>query len=387
MKGKTLLAVYCTGALQGLTLVAFPAAATIFTNPMIFGLSSLEYGSLFVPQAIFSILCSLFSAHFSKKFSLKKALLAGLFANLLSMILLTFSAFTAPNFLASYSLLMTGTSCLGIGFGLTVPILNTAAALLRPKEIGSTLLKLNALLGTGTALAPILIGLFIYLGAWWVLPALLVIFLALLTMWSFSLSFPLQQNNKPLRKTSSNQYFYVLATFAFIYGIIETLNGNWATVYMNTVQKADEAAQSLALAAFWTMITVGRVFFAWISPYFKQQLIYQILPFIILIMLGLIGSLSQNHGYLSIAGFGFIGFACSALLPLTISFGETFSKQTSSVTGKIIAFYLCGYGVAAFGVGPLQELFHSSLSQVYSYSAILAVMLIFLSRKIARLLK
>ena len=60
---------------------------------------------------------------------------------------------------------------------------------------------------------------------------------------------------------------------------------------------------------------------------------------------------------LGILAFGLAGLGCSALLPLTISFGqEELTAIAASVAGGLIAFYQMGYGIAAFGVGPLQSL-------------------------------
>src|SRR5215469_4025769 len=57
-----------------------------------------------------------------------------------------------------------------------------------------------------------------------------------------------------------------------------------------------------------------------------------------------------------ILGFGLAGLACSALLPLSISFGGSeFPRLTALVSGELIAFYQVGYGLAAFGVGPLHD--------------------------------
>ncbi len=52
--------------------------------------------------------------------------------------------------------------------------------------------------------------------------------------------------------------------------------------------------------------------------------------------------------------FGLAGLGCSALLPLTISFGqEELTAVSAAAAGGVIAFYQLGYGIAAFGVGPL----------------------------------
>ena len=54
--------------------------------------------------------------------------------------------------------------------------------------------------------------------------------------------------------------------------------------------------------------------------------------------------------------FGLAGLGCSALLPLTISFGQKeLPAVSAAVAGGVIAFYQLGYGIAAFGVGPLLD--------------------------------
>jgi uncharacterized protein YaaW (UPF0174 family) len=50
------LTVYAIGLFQGLSLVAFPAAATILTSKTGYDLSKSQYGVLFVPQVAMAIL-------------------------------------------------------------------------------------------------------------------------------------------------------------------------------------------------------------------------------------------------------------------------------------------------------------------------------------------
>jgi hypothetical protein len=42
--------VYSAGLVQGIVLVTFPAASTIFTDPGQYDLSNTQYGTMFLPQ-------------------------------------------------------------------------------------------------------------------------------------------------------------------------------------------------------------------------------------------------------------------------------------------------------------------------------------------------
>ena len=44
--------VYAAGLVQGIVLVTFPAASTIFTDPAQYDLSSTQYGTMFLPQVV-----------------------------------------------------------------------------------------------------------------------------------------------------------------------------------------------------------------------------------------------------------------------------------------------------------------------------------------------
>jgi hypothetical protein len=49
---REVLTVYMIGLFQGLSLVAFPAAATILTSETGYDLSKSQYGLMFIPQVI-----------------------------------------------------------------------------------------------------------------------------------------------------------------------------------------------------------------------------------------------------------------------------------------------------------------------------------------------
>ena len=165
-------AVFAAGVVQGLALVTFPAASTIFTSPQYYNLSSTAYGGMFLPQAIMAIVASLLGAGLTRRLGIKRIYLIGLVADLVSMSLLFLSQFFMSNGPVAYGMLLLATTSLGLGFGLTVPSLNTFTAAFFPQKIDSAVLILNALLGLGTVLAPIFVAIFIGLGIWWGLPVL-----------------------------------------------------------------------------------------------------------------------------------------------------------------------------------------------------------------------
>ena len=78
---------------KAIGLVTFPAASAVFTSPAQYGLSSTEYGGMFLPQAILAIVASLLAAGLQSRLGTKRIYLLGLLANLLSMTLLVASRF------------------------------------------------------------------------------------------------------------------------------------------------------------------------------------------------------------------------------------------------------------------------------------------------------
>src|SRR5262245_53672500 len=165
-------AVYAAGLVQGVALVTFPAASSILTSPDEYGLSNTAYGGLFLPQAIGAIAASLAGAQLATRLAPKRILVGGLALDLVSMALLFVSQFAIGAGPLPYLMLLVATSCLGVGFGLAVPSLNTFAAGLYPDRADRAVLYLNALLGLGTALAPLLVAVFVGLGFWSGLPLL-----------------------------------------------------------------------------------------------------------------------------------------------------------------------------------------------------------------------
>jgi fucose permease len=381
--------VYIAAVVQGLALVTFPAASSIFTSADGFGFDSTRYGALFLPQVLLAILASAFAPRLARRWSLRRVLLAGLAGDVVSMTLLALSRLLLGMPDMAFGVLLLATGALGLGFGATVMALNTYAEAFFPKRADRAVLALNALLGLGTALAPVLVAIVVALGAWWLLPVVVACIAVLLFGVAYAQPLRLHVGNADSdRPTSLNwidlpRRFWLYAAAVFAYGIVETLNGNWAMLYLSSERGVSAQGASFALAAFWVMVTVGRVLIALISQLVPARWIYVALPALSLIVFQLASQVQSEAGGIMV--FGLAGLACSGFLPLSISFaGGEFPRLSAVMAGGLIAFYQLGYGVAAFGIGPLQGLFGLSFSTIFAAGSVVAAPIIIIAWLVIR---
>jgi fucose permease len=388
-------AVYAAGLVQGVALVTFPAASSILTSSEYYGLTSTAYGSLFLPQAVLAIVASLLGANLTRRLGIKRIFIVGLIADFAAMALLFLSQFAIDSATLAYAMLLLATSSLGIGFGLTVPSINRYAAAFFPERVERAVLYLNALLGLGTALAPVFVAIFVGLGFWWGLPVLVAILLAGLALVSLPLPLTIETAERDPAAGSETAggvqprlvlppRFWTFAAFALLYGIVETMNGNWATLFMTSDLGASVTLASLALTAFWAMVTIGRVLFAAIERRLPETDTFRILPFVAAAAFLLTAALPTGDARFGVVAFGVAGLGCSALLPLTLGFGQQeLTTIAAFAAGGLIAAYQIGYGLAAFGVGPLQDA-GIELATIYRATAIVAVAMGLLSFVVIR---
>lgn len=356
---------YACGVMQGLALVTFPAASTIFVSASGFHLSSAEYGAMFIPQVTLAIIASATGPALAKRIGLRGALLLGLSADLLSMALLAASAIVLGG-ASAFAILCAATGALGLGFGMTVMALNTLVERVAPQRADSAVLTLNALLGLGTALAPLLVAAFVAFGVWWALP-LAIAAVAAALMVALARSKP-TSGHAPVVGDGADAWparFWLYAGAALLYGIVETLNGNWASLYLSSERSLAAQSAAYALTAFWLLVTLGRVALAGLARRIPARWAYVALPFLLAITFQ---GIAHAGGVLSGAiAFGAAGAACSGILPLSLSLGGAeFPRRAAAISGDLIAFYQIGYGIAAFGVGPLRE--HAGVAYATAFS-------------------
>jgi MFS transporter, FHS family, glucose/mannose:H+ symporter len=379
------LTVYVIGLFQGLSLVAFPAAATILTSKTGYDLSRTQYGLLFVPQVALAIAGSLALPNLARRFPLKWVLLAGLVSDTVSMSLLAGSVPLKTGAIA-YPMLLVATAALGLGFGLTLGSISTYAGAFMPDRRDVALTALNVLLGLGTALSPFLISLFTKLGQWWYLPLLAAAGLVVLIVLALAqpMGLPGVSGEGPTGARAAGAriptLFWVFAGALVIYGIGETMFGNWGTTLLVDKGVVATSAQN-ALAVFWAAVTVGRFAIAVASNRVRSTYIYIVLPWAIAVALVLAPLAHTAAAGIGVFAFG--GLACSGFFPMTIGYGEsTFPSIVELAAGWLIAAYQVGYGLAAFGAGALQQVV--SLPGLFRMAAAAVVVMGLLALVVAR---
>jgi len=356
----------------------------VLTSPSGYALSATQYGFMFAPQVILAITAAALTPVLARTWSLQRVFGIGLVANLLAMLLLVVSLWPAPSTLA-YVILLFATGCLGIGFGACVSSLNQFAAALRPGREDRSVLTLNVMLGLGTALAPVLIA--ILLPDWWILPLIVsaALVVALVATWRIRLDpgspaptasqpAPGSQATPGARRPPLPARFWWYVAAVVLYGICETLFGNWSSLYLSGERHLPVATASAALAAFWAFVTIARVIVALLPARIPSWAVYILLPF--LIALSSLAVASASASTAAVLAYAAAGLACSAMLPLSVSFAEReFARWGSTSSGELIAGYQVGYGIAAFGVAPLTAATGMTIGSVYVVGAGVAVLL------------
>ncbi len=364
-------------------LVTVPAVSSILTDPGMFGFSERAYGALFIPQVLMAVMGALLGPTFSRRWGLKSVYQSGLLFNICAMVSVGASGWFQDNDNVAYLCVLLGTTAVGAGFGSTLPMINVYAGRFFPGNPASALTGLHTLLGTGTALAPLLVAGLVKQSGWSLLPYSALIVLVIILSGTFFLPLKGEKTVEDQKHVLGEAGFHFPAgvwlfiVIVFLYGYCETIFANWAIIFLNKEKYISPSQAGYALAAFWSMVTVGRLLVAFMAVWVPARLIYRILPFMIGASLWAV-TLAETD-ITGIVLFGFAGLACSAFFPLSFSIAQKqFASIAETVSGSLMAAYMLGYGVASFGIGTVMESGELTLGSLYRYSMFFAISIIML---------
>lgn len=353
-----ILSLYLQGLVQGIGFTTIPAAANFLIAKEGFGLSTEEYGTLFVPMIIASIIVSFFGGVFAEHVGTKRLLLLAGVLNIAAMLLFASTAFFSFDNQSVYVVLLLTMTLLGAGFGANITALNPFVFSFFPEKGSIAVTALHTCLGIGTALGPLLWNGFMSHGKWWLDPLSIALayFLLFIGAWLFLPTKTAIKDSESTQTTPSQPRIALipLTIAAFLYGITETTFGNWTTIFLHEGKQLSQAFANQTLAIFWGAVTLGRLATTFLAAVISPKYIYRALPLIILAGLALISRIDGSQS--AIIALAVAGLGCSAFLPLTISIGEKrFYADATFASGLLIATYMAGYGVAAQGIGLLHK--------------------------------
>ena len=367
---QNIFAIYFSAFLQGIALVLYPAAGTIFTNASFHNLSSGEFGLLFTPQIIFAIMASISAPKLAVKYGMKRILTWGLIANFLSMLLFAASVICIGISNLPFWILMFGTGMLGAGFGFTITALNPFAYNLFPGKEASAVTGMHIFLGVGTTSAALVLNAFKAAGIWWVSGIAIAIAILLMILFQRSLKLALPKEDVSKTKDTKKRIpfrIWLYAGIIFLYAFSEATFGNWGTIYLEKEAGLTTAKAALGLSVFWASITLGRVLFTLFALKFNTKLLYLVSPFLVALVFMLIPSLEGQIAPLGAMAIG--GLGLSFFFPNTISIAtDEFPAYAAIVSGTLVAAIQLGTGISANVVGMLNDSF--SLATIFQVSAV-----------------
>jgi predicted MFS family arabinose efflux permease len=359
--------VYSAALVQGLCVVSYPASASVLKQQ----LSDAEYGTLFLPQMLATVLGSALGARLGPRALhvryLQLALLAAAAAEgcLLSV--------ASLGSVAAYL----GTFALGIGFGLSAAPLNGYPARLFPARPQPALIALHTALAAGFALGPSAVSAAETAGVWWLMPALTgVAALALALLAPFALgALPSPQLGAAEVGTRAASGGALFALAVVLYALCEGTFANWCVVYLREERGASATTAALALSLFWAALALGRLAVSSVLTRVPAEVIWRALPVgmcAVFLLLPL-----ADGPVLGVVLFALAGLACSAFFPLTVSLAAEHVPGGATRAASILtAALMVGVGLGSFAVGPLRT--QVTLASLYrasaAYPAVLAAL-------------
>jgi predicted MFS family arabinose efflux permease len=353
-------AVYAAALVHGLTVVSFPASAAILKSSG--GLRDAQYGTIFIPQMLATILGSLFASRLGARAASLRMLAvslgcAGAAAGLLLLVPV----------LHSFPIALAATFAAGLGFGLSAAPLNSAPRRLFPAHADSALVGLHTVLAGGFALGPLLVSWAIDHGAWSSVPSGVAVAAVGIALLSLAMPALRTETNVPIMRGTAGpkRSSFVFIAIVVLYALAEGTFANWGVIYLAEERGIAARWSTFALSLFWCALAIGRLAVSVLVVRFSVEAIWRTLP--VLMTFAFLAMPWVSGPVTGLLCFAIAGLGCSAFFPLTVSLAA--GRDGAARAGSILtAALMVGVGLGSFAIGPLRG--GASLATLYGLSAI-----------------
>ncbi|SHK24853.1 MFS transporter [Chryseobacterium polytrichastri] len=327
----------------GVNFVVFPALGNAFTDPSVFGLSSSQFGNLFIPQVICIIVSCLGAPFLVNKVGPKIVLVTGLLLMIASTGILWMLQFFMKDTSLLFPVLMVLVAFTGSGFGLSITTLNPLAASLFENNKSSAILILQFLVGLGTSTSPLMMNLIGNVNNWMYVPASIFVLVTIIFILFLFLKlekgtfFELPNHFK----IPSKLWIFFIAIV--LYGFIEGTFGSFGAIILKN-QGLDNNKASLGLSLFWGGIALNRLLFGIFSKNNDLSYVFLFSPLVVAGLLLLL--LVYPNINIIIFMLFLVGFFMGSIFPGSIGWGTVeFPTLSVLVSGFLMAANQIGTGI------------------------------------------
>jgi fucose permease len=363
---------------QGLVGSAFPASAAVLRGR---GLTDPQYGSIFLPQMALAALGATGAGVVLDRFGARRALALGFGLMALSQAALAAVVFAGEGW--SYPLALLGTSLLGLGAGVSAGPLNAYPQVLFTSRSESAVVALHTVVGVGLAVTPVLAGAALDRGLWLSVPVLLAAASLALLLVVERLDLPQPEPRTPgvpSARPLGSSALWLFVGIAALYGLAESVYGNWAVVYLTEERGLGVASAGLALTTFWAALTAGRFVVAAVVLRKRPASVLPVLAALMAAACLLVPLARSPRG--AVLAFALGGFGCSAVFPLTLGLaGRRFPAHRAWVSSALFAALVCGLGAGSLSTGLLHA--RLDLGTIYRLAALAPALAAFLAVRAA----
>lgn len=373
-----IIIVFLLAFFTGVNFVVFPALGTAFTDSSLFGLSSSQFGNLFIPQVICIIISCLGAPFLVNKLGPKIVLVIGLLLMIISTGILWMLQFFMSDTSLLFPVLMVLVAFTGSGFGLSITTLNPLAASLFENNKSSAILILQFLVGLGTSTSPLMMNLIGNVKNWMYVPGSIFVLVALVFMLFLFLKlgkgtfFELPQHFKIPSK------LWVFFIAIVLYGFIEGTFGSFGAIILKN-QGLDNNKASLGLSLFWGGIALNRLLFGIFSKNNDLSYLFLFSPLIVAGLLLLL--LVYPNVSIIILMMFLIGFFMGSIFPGSIGWGTVeFPTLSVVVSGFLMAANQIGTGIITNVLGNFSNQTNIIFQFLIACMILICVLLFYLKR-------